>query len=276
MPIHDTYARVTPWELSFPDEAFAVERFRAIEEEAAARGSDLGDPGELVMLMSSGQALRDLRGPEEDPERIQEHGALLYHAYHFWRNDRPLYLLAGATARYLVEEVDGAGGGWRPAVPRAAAYVQLPQHLFWVPGDPGEAPESADGFFWTESRGRLSVMLVMGVREDRPGFSVVPVPPLPLEEAAVWAGAQAREDGPDFASSLPGAELEGLYELRTAGEVLKLVARLLRHMEGTHGPGGPGGGGAARVPEAAGAGAAGAAARGPRPSGLGWVRIELG
>lgn len=35
-----------------------------------------------------------------------------------------------------------------------------------------------------------------------------------------------RGDGPDFHSSLPGAELDGLLSFESAGEVLKLLARV--------------------------------------------------
>ena len=37
-----------------------------------------------------------------------------------------------------------------------------------------------------------------------------------------------REEGEDFRSDMPGAELEGLYEIRAAGELLKLLARAFR------------------------------------------------
>jgi len=39
-----------------------------------------------------------------------------------------------------------------------------------------------------------------------------------------------RQAGPDFETTLPGGELEGLYSLETAGEALKLVARLFQYL----------------------------------------------
>jgi hypothetical protein len=253
MPIHDAYARVTPYELALPGEGFAEEHFGALAEEAAARDSDAGDPGDFAMLMAAGQALRELRGPDEDAERIREHATLLYHAYHFWRGGRPVLLLETGVVRSLVSDaaasVDAAD--WTPCVPHASAYVQLPQHLVWVPGqsaargvgpdegsgegsgDGGEegnrggVAESVDGFFWTVSGGSVSFLLALGLRSDRPGFGVVALPTVPLSEATLWIREKIRPEGGDFSSDLPGAELEDLYEVRTAGEVLKLAGRVL-------------------------------------------------
>jgi hypothetical protein len=74
---------------------------------------------------------------------------------------------------------------------------------------------------------------VAGLLEERPGFTVLQVPPVPRRDAPSWARTAMRSDGSaDFAASLPGAELEGLYELRTAGELLKLGARLDAYLEG--------------------------------------------
>ena len=57
-----------------------------------------------------------------------------------------------------------------------------------------------------------------------------------------------RSPGPDFATTLPGGELEELYSFVAAGEVLKLVARLFARVRADPGtpvdgpsltPGGP-------------------------------------
>ena len=69
------------------------------------------------------------------------------------------------------------------------------------------------------------------MRGERPGLSVVALSDLPLSEACDWSGLPAREEGGDFSSSIPGSELEGLYELCSAGEALKLAARVLWRLE---------------------------------------------
>ena len=147
-----------------------------------------------------------------------------------------------------------------------AGYVQLPQHLVWIEegdaGEPGQpssrepaelhphepagndprppgpipapesgsppAPESVDGFFWAADRGGiLHVALVTGMRGDRPGYGVVPVPPQPLALLPGWATGSVREGGGDFTTSLPGAELDGLLGICTPAEVFKLAALVL-------------------------------------------------
>ena len=49
MPIHDAYARVTPFELLLPAEGFADERFPLIQEEAEERQVDLTDPERFAL-----------------------------------------------------------------------------------------------------------------------------------------------------------------------------------------------------------------------------------
>ena len=161
---------------------------------------------------------------------------------------------------------DGRNALWSKELVGRAGYVQLPQHLVWLEearNDPqeehgasqaardvsqetrnvspagrgvsqetrGNPPESVDGFFWFgDSHGALHLTLVAGMRGDRPGFAVVPVPPLPLDSLDDWATGPAREGGGDFGTSLPGAELDGLLGICTPAEVFKLAALLLARL----------------------------------------------
>jgi hypothetical protein len=139
------------------------------------------------------------------------------------------------VVRYLVD-ADGPGDAAHGPGTRVAAadglppssYVQLPQHLLWAGDGADVPPASVDGFFWTvPGDGSVHVVAIAGLREDRPGFTLLPAPAAPLADAPAWRDQPMRpEGGPDFASDLPGSELEGLYEIRTAGELLKLGARL--------------------------------------------------
>lgn len=231
MPGHDAFARLTPYELSFPDLAFARRHFVAIREEAEVRGVELTDPSAFVMLAATGKALREIRGPEDDPALIHQYGYLLYHSFHFCEAGEPLYLFQTAALRDLLEK-EPETAGWTPGLEPAAGYVQLPQHLVWVRAAPNTPPESLDGFFWSRvSPDRFGLLLALGMRADRPGLSVVPLGDLPTAEAADWAHMEMREGGGDFTSTLPGSEIEGLYELRSSGEALKLAARALRRIE---------------------------------------------
>lgn len=232
MPLHDDYARSTPFERALPDMDFAARHFEAMVEEAERRGAALEDPGGLVMLESTAAALDELRMPSEGMETLPRHAALLFHAFHHHRAGRPLVLVRSGVVRYLVDTDPGTGAedaqGLAPG-----SYVQLPQHLLWVHPDEAERPLSLDGFFWTcPEPHTLHLLGVAGLLDGRPGFTVLQLPPLPMADAAVWATTKARpdEDGADFTSDLPGAELEHLLEVRTAGELLKLGARLDRYL----------------------------------------------
>jgi hypothetical protein len=231
MPIHDAYARVTPYELLLPDEDFAERRFPLIQEEAKERKADLTDPDRFALLSEAGAVLREIRGEDDDPQLIQQFGVLLFHAFHFWKEGLPFFLLETGVVRSLVAEGPGEGG-WSPSLPGPAGYVQLPLHLVWVPGGDETPPESLDGFFWSIPDGEnLALLIAMGIRKDRPGLSVVPLPTLPLSAAGEWASIDVRPDGNDFQSSLPGAELEDLYALEAGAEAVKLAMRVFWYLD---------------------------------------------
>lgn len=231
MPIHDAYSRITPFELLLPEEGFADERFPLIQEEAEERDADLSDPEGFALLSQAGAVLREIRGEEDDPRLIHQFGVLLFHAFHFWRESRPFFQLETGVVRFLVE-TGPRGGDWAPSLPGPAGYVQFPQHLFWVPGGEDTPPESLDGFFWSAAQPeKLSLLVVMGIRKDRPGLGVIPLPTLPLSAAGEWAAMQVRPEGKDFQSSLPGAELEGLYSLEAGAEAVKLAMRVFWYLD---------------------------------------------
>jgi hypothetical protein len=230
MPIHDAYPRVTPYELLLPEEDFADQWFPRIQAEAEERGVAVNDPQTFALLSEVGAIMRAIRGEEDDPQSIHQTGILLFHAYHLWKEGLPFFFLQTEAARYLVG-TGPAEGSWLGAVPSPAGYLQLPQHLFWVGGESGHA-ESVDGFFWSAPDGEnLSVLIVMGIRRDRPGYAVVPLPTLPLKAAGEWASTNVRTEGDDFRSPLPGAEQEGLYSLEAGAEAVKLAMRLFWYLD---------------------------------------------
>jgi len=231
---HDAYARVTPFEVVFPDPDAAPSLAEEIQLEADARVSDAA-----------------------------ARSAFAFQALHFIQEGRPVLLVETALCRALTAEGPVAAAP-PPAIaaPYPAGYAQLPRNLFWVQTTEGSPPEPVDGLFWTVSRmGQLHLLLAAGVREDRPGLSVVPLPDAPFAEASTWLDASVRERGPDFATTLPGGELDGLYSLTAAGEVLKWVARLFFFMQRSSGSARPG----AQGPEGA----------VPAPSRLAYRRVSL-
>lgn len=278
MPVHDSYARKTPYELLLPEEGFAEEWFPKIREEAEGRGGSLATPESFVLLSEAALALREIRGEEDPPELIQQHGALLYHAFHFHEAGHPLYLLDTDMVRFVVENGPGEGE-WPPALPGKAGYLQLPQHLFWTAGGEGEAPESLDGIFWSAPDGEnVTLLIVIGMRKDRPGLAVVPLPTLPLSAAVSWASISVRPEGEDFRSVLPGAELEGLYAVEAGAEALKLAMRVFWYLDVFPGRlvDGAGGEGAVASHEAGDSEGKEDGEAGPSPSSLPYRRIVLG
>jgi hypothetical protein len=269
MPIHDAYARKTPFELLLPGAGFAEERFPAIRAEAEERKVNLGDPGRFALLSEAGAVLRSIRGEEEDAQLIQQHGFLLFQAFHFWEEGHPLFLASVPVVRFVVDS-GPEEGGWTPSLPGRAGYIQLPLHLFWTVGGEDGHPESLDGVFWSSpGEENVTLLIAMGLRKDRPGFSVVPLPTLPILAAGQWATMPVRAQGKDFQSSLPGAELENLYSLEAGAEALKLAMLLFWYLDVYPGCVADG------VPGPAGGGPAPTEAAGPEPSGLDYRRIVM-
>lgn len=224
MSFHDAYLRRTPFELAFAGAEGAFGLPSEVSREAEARGLDPTDRHAFLRLETVTSFVRGVRSSDEGGAALVEYGTLAYHATHFARAERRVLLLSTEAARALT------AAGWSgpgPVVPAESGYVQVPRHLFWVRPGRGDTAEAVDGWFWTRSsEGTLHVLVIAGVREDRPGFAVVPVPEAPWSEAPAWVDAVVRPGGDDFAPTLPGGELGGLYSIEAAGEVLKLTARL--------------------------------------------------
>jgi hypothetical protein len=229
-------ARLTPYELAFGAAEWETRMFPSLEREAETAGIDPAQRDRFAFLTVGGDALRDVVPEEMPPEAAEEYRVLLYHAFNFWRFGKRAYLLDTALARYLVEAAPKLQG-WEFALPYPSLYVQLPANLFWASISPESTPEPVDGFFATASHAegpvagpyqRLELLLVLGIRRERAGFSVIPFdtqvgPGIP----AVWAETPGREAARDFENILPGGEISGLYSILTTAEALKLLARAI-------------------------------------------------
>ncbi len=231
--------RTDPYALAFGAEAIDDRLFPPIEQEAEARGFDLEDPDRFLFLSSVGRLLQAIAGASEAGadtlapdageagpdagEALRQHGRLLYHAFHFWRAGKVFVELEEDRIRRLLDAENPASDRELVA-PAVAGYLRLPRNLVWAAPEPGLRPEPADGFFWMLEPGRsLHVLAALGVRPDRPGFSVVTASG-DLAREAHWADADARPGGLDFATTLPGGELDRLYSLETTAELLKLAS----------------------------------------------------
>ena len=218
--------RESPYEIGTPGRAFRERVFGEIRDEGVASGADLADPGAFLRLEATGRALRELCGDPGGGMRGDPSGAFAFHAFHFWAAGERLYVVGEGAARSLAASPQESFR-WQGELPAVAGYVQLPKHLFWSPAGEEGGAEPIDGFFWTRCAGStLSLLVAMGIRRNRPGFSLTELPPAGMAGAGDWPRAQAREEGEDFAAALPGAELGRLHSILTLGEMLKLAARV--------------------------------------------------
>lgn len=245
--------RDTPYDLVFRKGRldFEGDRFPAVRAEAEERGVPVDDPERFVMLGAVGALMRDMLLEEATaddagevwaalpPDAVAQMGALIYHAFRFHEAGARVYAVDENAARELAAAPAGPAdqgrpaphGGAAPSAPADAGYVQLPRNLFWARADEAGAAEPLDGFFWTLGR-RFDVLLALGVRPRRPGFTAIPVG-VELDAAAGatdWADRKARAEGADFANILPGGELNGLLGITSGGEALRLAALCLRRL----------------------------------------------
>jgi hypothetical protein len=252
----DIHARPDPYDMVFGVEAIDDRLFPPIAEEAGARGLPLADPDRFLFLTSVGHLLQAIAGPpeaqEEDEavaggsgETMKQHGRLLFHAFHFWRAGKRVAELEAERLRRVLDR-DSVAGDWTLAAPAEAGYLRLPRNLVWAAPAPGSRPEPADGFFWTlvqpatdaddtDASGTaaapaLHLLMALGVRADRPGFSVVTASGVTDAEPH-WADVDARPGGRDFHTTLPGGELDRLYSVETTAELLKLASLCFRDLD---------------------------------------------
>lgn len=231
-------ARLTPYELVFTDR-FDTEIFPGILGEAKRVGTDPLHADRFHLLAGAGDAVRDVVPDEAPPDALEQYRALLYHAFNFWRFEKQVYSLDPAVARYVVEAAPGLDD-WELTLPHPSIYLQLPANLFWGSVSPDSTPEPVDGFFVTsapvddplgEPLQRLFVLVVLGIRRYRAGFSVIPFD-TEFGSGIVAAWADGEDEGRrDFQSNLPGGEMAGLYSLLTTTEVLRLLGRSLWYLD---------------------------------------------
>jgi hypothetical protein len=244
--------RTDPYTLVFRHALFEEQLFPGIHDEAVERGVRTSHPETFVRLQSVGDVLDRLVPPDPAAaaggmttaaaSEIAEHARLLYHAYHFWCYGGSLHALDGAAARVLLTALDvQSESALRP--PSPSGYVRLPTNLVWARIDSDLPAEPVDGFFWTMAGAeradsppfdRLDVLLALGVRPGRAGFSIIAAGEACDAEDTVahWESGPARADGEDFENILPGGEIGGLFAITTPAEALKLASRWFRRRNG--------------------------------------------
>ena len=209
-------ARPTPYDVAFGPPA--EERFARIRSSLAETGRDPHDLDAFVLDREVVGYLRELVPEEGVGDAIEQHLALLHHAYLYWAEGGWL-LRPGRerTTRLLAD--DSPAEDSAPASPRAY-YVQFPERLLWAELGPGEPHQPLDGLFvrpWPE--GGYFVLAVFGLHPGREGFAVVDLD-------GYREGTLERADGSAlFAPVLAGGAAAGLHSLVGSEELLELAAR---------------------------------------------------
>jgi hypothetical protein len=231
-------ARQTPYELVFSEGDFESRVFPAIRAEAVEHGVDSLELGRFDFLSTAADAIRGLTPEDAPPDALDQYRSLLFHAYHFWLHGYRLFLLDRAVARLLAESAPDLTE-WDVSAPAASGYIQLPANLFWSSISPDAPPEPVDGFFFTISpvsdplgglADSLQLLMVLGIRRDRAGFSVIRIDT--LLDPSILEGT-AETDGSDrdrFQSTLPGGDIAGLFSILTSREAVDLALRAFWYM----------------------------------------------
>ncbi|HJU90452.1 MAG TPA: hypothetical protein VJ672_13775 [Gemmatimonadaceae bacterium] len=224
--------RITPYELVL--EPLETAAFPAIRAEAEARQADTRRRDQFVLLGHVGATLKEIVPDESTADAIEEYAELLFHGFQFWSFGRRLYVFDDAmTARLTAPMFEMPS--WELAAP-PAAYLQLPYQRVWARIESDAPYEPIDGAFVLvdetepapEAGAHLRVQLVLGVRPERPGLSLISYRTDLDPRAGVRRAVQpTRMDGTAFANVIPGGERMNYRTLVTTNELEALVLRAL-------------------------------------------------
>jgi hypothetical protein len=221
-------SRIEPFEHAFG--SLAAQHFAEIRDDASNQHKDTADLPQFASLGAVQRLLDELESPEAlevEPEAAAEYLAGLFVAFRFWDAGRLIFPVSRDRLDRLLE---AQVSGDRVAVPDGACYIQLPEQWFWAQIDPEQPHEPVDGFFVVEGAGRREffVLMVLGLRAERPGFSQVSL--TARTEHFALAAEEARR--PLFAPVLDGGNTAGLKSLVSEADVLLLVQLGLRVVSG--------------------------------------------
>jgi hypothetical protein len=213
--------RPTPYDVAFGPEA--EERFARIRASLAAAGRDPHDQDAFVLDREVVSYLREQVPDEGVGTAIEQHVALLHHAYLYWAEGGWLLRPSRERTRLMLAAppapLPGAESAQEPEPP-LAYYIQFPERLIWAELDPAEPHQPLDGMFvrpWPG--GGFFVLAVFGMHPGREGFTVVDLDGYREPDLVRADGAAL------FAPVLPGGAAAGLYSLVGEEELLELAAR---------------------------------------------------
>jgi hypothetical protein len=231
-------ARITPYELILEPLESTV--FPAIRAEAEQRGRDARRRDQFLLLGSAGAALEEMMADDAPSEAVDEYGELLYQGYQFWSFGRRLYSF-GPDVTALLTAKEYPMDRWILAAP-PSCYLQFPYQRLWARVGADEPFEPVDGCFVVvdetapapDAGAHLRAQLVLGVRTDRPGVSLMSYrTDLDPNTVSKLARTPWREGTVPFANAIPGGERKGYLTIATTSELEALVLRALNYLD-TH------------------------------------------
>jgi hypothetical protein len=212
--------RPHPFDFTFG--AVADQWFGEIRSVAEAAGRDLLDLAQFVRVAPVERILAEMQSEGADAataEAAEEYARLLYAGYHFWAGGRVTRTLSRDALERDLQAATPAPG--LPAHVSLPAYVRLPENRFWGQLAEGQPHEPMDGFFVVAGGGarvEWLVVAVLGLREDRDGFSQISVT---ATSGDLLAATPERR--PLLAPAMPGGSAAGFHSVTSVADLLLLV-----------------------------------------------------
>lgn len=148
------------------------------------------------------------------PEAAVEYLSLLYVGYRYWEAGKHTF----QVDRRSLEAFFRAPPTGPLQAPHGACYLELPERWFWGRIDEEASHEPIEGLFVVTAKAEFMVVAVLGLREERHGFSQITVTGDDSDIKA--AGESLRQ--PPFAPTMDGGVTAGFKSVTTQGELLHL------------------------------------------------------
>lgn len=216
-------SRSTLFDIAFG--ARAEERFARMRTSLAESGRDPHDLDAFILDREVAGFLRELVPEEGVGEAIEQHLALLHHAYLYWSEGSWLIRPTRARTERLLQASSSDYIAPAAGSPRAY-YVQFPERLLWAPLDPSEPHQPMDGMFvrpWPTTG--FFLLGIFGLHPGRDGFAVVDV------DGYREANLERTDGTPLFSPVLSGGASAGLFSVVGGEELLELAARTVPLLE---------------------------------------------
>ena len=208
-------SRLHPFTFVFSE--LADTRFPAIRAEAPEPALDLPT---MARLQATQTLLQELGSPElaeAHPDAVTEYLALLFVAFRYWEAGQPTLAIAKHA---LADKMANPPADPR-AVPDGACYLAFPERWVWATIGEDQPHEPMDGLFVVSSHAgtELTIVAVLGLRQEREGFSQITV----SARAEDVVAAVAAMRNPPFSAVMDGGREAGFRSVTSEGELLLLA-----------------------------------------------------